>query len=236
VSEQQTIPNPNNQPVVDAPKRGNGIGVASLVVGIVAFVFAIIPVVSFIAWFIALVAVGLGITGLVLKNRKRGTAIAGLILGVVAFIAAIVVSISTVAGVGQAISDAAETAQAEAPAAAQPDADAEATDAPAAEAPAAGSTLVYEVSGEGASASTVSYATVQGGQYGQEQATDAPLPWSKEFTVDNGAFDFGVFSLTAQAAQGTTSISCRITLDGEVVAEQTSTGEYSVVSCSGTNQ
>ncbi len=74
-------------------KGSNGVGLAALLVGIVALVLAFLPFASFIAWLPALIAVGLGITGLVLKNRKRGTALTGLILGGLALIVAIVVSV-----------------------------------------------------------------------------------------------------------------------------------------------
>ena len=37
------------------------------------------------------------------------------------------------------------------------------------------------------------------------------------------------------AADGTT-ITCRITVDGEVIAEQTSTGQYAAVTCAGSEQ
>jgi hypothetical protein len=43
---------------------------------------------------------------------------------------------------------------------------------------------------------------------------------------------FGVYSLTAQSG-GSGAITCRITVDGEVISEQTSNGQYAVVSCSG---
>lgn len=64
------------------------------------------PVVSFIAWLPALVAIGLGIAGLIVKNRKRLFAWLGLALGVLAIIVGIVVSIAAVAGVAQSVNDA----------------------------------------------------------------------------------------------------------------------------------
>jgi hypothetical protein len=73
-------PQAQNMPFVEA-KRSNGLGVAALVVGIVAAVFSIIPLVG-------MVAIILGIIALMLKNRKKGMAIAGTILGVVSLIVA----------------------------------------------------------------------------------------------------------------------------------------------------
>ena len=73
---------PAPAPAPGGPKQSNGLGLAALIVGIVAFLFAVIPVLSFVAWLPALVAIGLGIAGLVVKNKKRVTALIGLILGV----------------------------------------------------------------------------------------------------------------------------------------------------------
>jgi hypothetical protein len=42
------------------------------------------------------------------------------------------------------------------------------------------------------------------------------------------------YSLTAQS-NGSGEITCRITVDGEEIARQTSTGQYAVVSCSGSD-
>jgi hypothetical protein len=85
-------------PAYSGPRRGNGAGVAALVVGIVAAVVAVIPLLGMAAFFLGPVAIILGIIGLVLKNRKKGTSIAGLILGVIAMVIAGVVTASVSAG------------------------------------------------------------------------------------------------------------------------------------------
>lgn len=69
-------------------KRKNGLGVAALVVGIVAAAFSIIPLVGMVAFFLGPVAILLGIIAFFLKNRKKGMAITGFILGVVGMIVA----------------------------------------------------------------------------------------------------------------------------------------------------
>lgn len=93
-------------PVSNAPvKQSNPVGLTALIVAAVAFLFAIVPFLSFIAWLPALAAIVLGIVGLVLKNRKRGLALAGLIIGVVAWIVAIFVSLAGVAGVVSAVNE-----------------------------------------------------------------------------------------------------------------------------------
>ncbi|MFZ4893501.1 MmpS family transport accessory protein [Plantibacter sp. Mn2098] len=107
---------------------------------------------------------------------------------------------------------------------------------PAVEEKATTNTVTYEVTSDGATGS-VTYMTFNNGGVGQEQANDAPLPFTKEIALeDEGAFATSIFSLTAQAAEGATTISCKITANGEVVAEQTSTGEYAVVACSGSSK
>lgn len=106
-------------------KANNPVGLTALIVAAVAFVFAIIPVLSFIAWLPALAAVILGIVGLVLKGRKRGLALAGLIVGVVAWIIAIIVSIAGVAGVVNAIDEQNNSTVAPAPGAVEQPAEAE---------------------------------------------------------------------------------------------------------------
>lgn len=93
-------------PTSTAAKQKSPVGLAALIVGAVAFVFAIIPVLSFIAWLPAVAAIVLGIIGLVQKNRIRTFAWIGLALGVVAWIIAIIVSIASVAGIASSVNDA----------------------------------------------------------------------------------------------------------------------------------
>lgn len=97
-----SVPAPTTAP----PAQKNGLGLAALIVGAVAFVFGIIPFLSFIAWLPALVAIGLGIAGLIVKNRKRLFAWLGVALGVLAIIIGTIVSIASVAGVAQSVNDA----------------------------------------------------------------------------------------------------------------------------------
>jgi Mycobacterium membrane protein len=83
---------------------------------------------------------------------------------------------------------------------------------------------------------SATYATIDGGNIGTAQDNAATPPWNKTLQVED-SFING-FSLTGQmnpvldgSAPDGTTITCRITVDGEVVAEQTSTGQYAVVSC-----
>lgn len=78
--------------------RGNGLGVAALVVGIVAIVLSLIPLLGMVAFFLGPIAVILGLIGVFLKNRKKGMAITGIILGVLAIVIAAIWTAAISAG------------------------------------------------------------------------------------------------------------------------------------------
>ncbi|WP_280418801.1 MmpS family transport accessory protein [Nocardia carnea] len=90
--------------------------------------------------------------------------------------------------------------------------------------------VTYEVTSDGPQASNISYSS-GGDGVNTEQANQQPLPWTKEVTVTG--FIKSV-TLTAQADEGASTITCRILEGDEVIAEQTSTGPFAAVSCSGT--
>jgi hypothetical protein len=91
----------------------------------------------------------------------------------------------------------------------------------------------YTVTGAGKSTS-ISYLTVNGGKAGQSQANGEDLPWKKSVKIKgDGLFESSIFSLVAQAGEGTKKITCKIEADGKVIDKQTSTGAYAVASCSG---
>ncbi|WP_085369508.1 MmpS family transport accessory protein [Leifsonia sp. NCR5] len=191
-------------------KRGNGLGVASLIVGILALIGAFIPILNYGAWFLGLVGLVLGIVGLVLKGRTKGTAIAGTIISAVSILLSIILSIAYTVGFAAAVKTEMDKSSAAA---------------------AAPVTVTYEVNGDSTDAS-ITYATLSDGKSGVEQATAQTLPWSKELTVTKGGdFDFKSFTLTGSNGQTGGDISCKITVDGKVVSNQTSTGPYATVSC-----
>lgn len=92
VNQEQLQPNQNDVPYVNqAPLQvqkggGNGLGVASMVVGIIAIIGSWIPLVNFFSLILGIVALGLGIGGLVVSrngSRSKGTSFAGLILSII---------------------------------------------------------------------------------------------------------------------------------------------------------
>ena len=87
-------PVPVEAEAVAPPQGPNRLGVAALVVGIVALVLAFVPFASYGAGLPAIVALVLGIVAVARSgNRKRRAGIAGIVLGIVALIAAIVMSV-----------------------------------------------------------------------------------------------------------------------------------------------
>lgn len=96
-------------------------------------------------------------------------------------------------------------------------------------------TVEYKVEGTG-QASSISWLTINNGQSSQEQATNAPLPWTKTITVPQDQWvNFGSFTLTAQNGATSGPIHATITVDGKTVADQTSTGQYAVVTANATS-
>jgi hypothetical protein len=97
--------------------------------------------------------------------------------------------------------------------------------------------VVYSVESDAPTVS-VTYTTLNGGNIGQEQTNNAPPPFAKTMQVENSFLKS--FTMTASidfALDLTTTppnykITCRITVDGKVVAEQTSTGHAAIVTCS----
>ncbi|MET8760206.1 MmpS family transport accessory protein [Lentzea sp. NPDC004782] len=89
-------------------------------------------------------------------------------------------------------------------------------------------TIVYEVTGPGGRAPEIRFAGE--GTNSVEKAEAVGLPWRKELTIPAGP-GLAVAQVMATNGQGE-SISCTITVDGHVVANNTAKGEYTTVSCS----
>lgn len=86
--------------------------------------------------------------------------------------------------------------------------------------------VLYEVLGSG-TATSITYTT--DGMTSTEQVGQAALPWSKQIELPAGEA-LQMVSLMAQAGQGSTEISARVTVDGKVVKEGKSSGPFAVVS------
>jgi hypothetical protein len=155
------LPVPGPAPVKTG-KRGNGLGIAALIVGGFALIGAFIPILNYVAGFVGLVGLVLGIIALCLKNRKKGFAVAGTIVSAIAIVLSIILAITYTAGFAGLIGDAVKTAEAKSSEAANKEI-----------------SVVYEVNGTATDASIV-YSTYTAGTNGTEQSTGQALPFIKE--------------------------------------------------------
>ncbi|MGD8192885.1 MmpS family transport accessory protein [Herbiconiux sp. P18] len=203
------------QPAPPAASRTNGVGIASLIVGGLALLGAFVPFLNYGTGFLAFIGIVLGVIGLVLKGKAKGIAIAGLIVSVVAAILSIILAIVYTAGFAGAVSDGIKDVQASNSAAAAAPVD-----------------VTYEVTSTLPTVD-VTYSTYTSGNSGTESSTAVAAPFVKDFTVETGGtFDFNTFFLSGNSGSESATITCTITVDGEVVSTQTATGEFAFVTCS----
>lgn len=135
---------------------------------------------------------------------------------------------------GKARSSAAAAATASASAEAQRKAEADAAAKAAADKAKNERVVTYVVEADGP-IGVITYTNWVDNQMGQEQASDVYGRVSKDYTFKELSFSssYGLWSLgvSAQAGSETTSITCRILVNGKEISAQTSTGAYSIVSC-----
>ncbi len=103
---QGTAPGSYTGPGDGSTPRRSGLGLAALIVGLVALLLALVPIVNFLAILIALTGVVLAIVALAKKNPGRGLALAGLIVSAVAVILAIVLAVFYTTQIVESIEDA----------------------------------------------------------------------------------------------------------------------------------
>jgi hypothetical protein len=86
--------------------KGNGLGVAALVLGIIAIIGSPVPFLNVFSFILAIIALCLGIAGLVVgttKNRPKGTAIVGLVLAIISIGIFTISNVTTLAAIGSAV-------------------------------------------------------------------------------------------------------------------------------------
>ncbi|MEV6362239.1 MmpS family transport accessory protein [Nocardia asteroides] len=86
-----------------------------------------------------------------------------------------------------------------------------------------GKNINYEIISDAGELNSVTYFD---GNSELQQETSASAPWSKSVTNSSTVAIIGVGAQTTGS-----SVTCRITVDGKVTDEQTSTGKYAVVNC-----
>ncbi|MBT1665638.1 hypothetical protein [Curtobacterium flaccumfaciens] len=197
-------PNPYQPPhghIPDQHRRGNPFGLVALIVGIVAIVGCAIPIINNVSIVLGVIAVIFAIVGLIVKYRRRGLAIAGLVLGVLS----VVVGLSTQALYSSMLDGVGEAFSS---------ASAESFDKE--------HTVTIKIEGDSTDAN-LTYTT----DGGSEEVANPKLPFSKEFTVTGSTFG----SATVTNGQSGTTVTCTVSIDGEQVSTNTSSGEYASASC-----
>lgn len=95
-------------------------------------------------------------------------------------------------------------------------------------------TVSYVIEADGP-IGVITYTNWIDNQMGEEQTSDVMGPVTKEYKFKASSFEssYGLWSLgvSAQAGAGTSSITCRILMNGREIASQTSAGPYTIVMC-----
>jgi len=84
----------------------------------------------------------------------------------------------------------------------------------------------YRVEGTSHRANVIYY----NAQRGTEQLLPTSVPWKRKFTMSSGA---SLFLHAQNQRQGNRTVICQIWVDGELVRESKSSGDYAIASCSG---
>ncbi|RUQ98990.1 MmpS family transport accessory protein [Labedella endophytica] len=238
-------PGSGGRPPYGTPTGGTGsspganrFGLAALIIGCVSLVLAFVPIINYVSGILALVGLVLGIVGLVIKNRTRGLAIGGVITSGLAIVLSIVLAVVYTFGFASTVIDEI-TDRIPGPTVSPVDPFTPEAGVPTPGVPAPGEEertveVVYEVSGE-ASDATIVYLSVTAADAANdiETLSGQALPWTEDFEATvGGGFAYTTFNITAtNGVEDEGPISCRITVDGVVVAEDTSEGASGIVSC-----
>ena len=93
-------------------------------------------------------------------------------------------------------------------------------------------TIEYELTTDGMSVTHLSYVNVVEGKPVMEESLGSPPPFRHvmQFPSDED-FDLTTLSVTGMGAATSTTTTCTLRIDGDVVARQTTDGVYGLVSC-----
>jgi hypothetical protein len=199
MSATQQIPGSEAPTPIAEAKRSNPIGLTALIVGGIALVASLIPLVNYFSGLIALAGLILGIVAWTLKGRKKTVAVLGTVVSLIALASSIFFAAFYTAGLASFLTGLV------------PNGNSAVKDV----------TVVYEVTGDDGSSATIGYSATA--DSGQEDAhlTDEPLPFIKELAVSiGGETAFSGFTLTALSTNLESTVTCTITVDGDVVDEQ----------------
>jgi hypothetical protein len=191
-------------------EKSGGLAISSLILGIIALFLSWIPIVNYLAVILGVIGLVLGAIGIF--KSKRVMSIFGTALSVLSIIIAFTVFGAFAAAVDEELGGGAGDSSG------------------AAE-------VVYTIESDAPSVSAT-YATADSSGIGQQQDNGVTPPWTTTVQVDRDWLSGQAFVLTGSmepvldgSSPDGTTITCHIQVDGEVVAEQTSTGQYAIVTC-----
>lgn len=92
--------------------------------------------------------------------------------------------------------------------------------------------IKYEVTGSGGESEQILYTYPVDGEPESVHAS-GEFPWSETVTTERENFFVASVGLKAQVTADGGSITCRIWVDGEVISEESASGAFEVVGCSG---
>lgn len=94
-------------------------------------------------------------------------------------------------------------------------------------------TIEYQVVTDGMSVTHLSYVDVVDGAPFMMESLGSPPPFAYVIQLPKSeTFDLSKFSVTGMGAATSTTTTCMLKVDGEVVARQSATGTYGLVNCS----
>lgn len=170
------------------PVPSNGLGVAALVLGILAILLAFIPILGFVAYPLAIVGIILGLVGLgrVRRGRSsRGITLAGLIASIVGLVLVIVSTVIYVSALSAGVASADKAVNGL-------------------------HNVTYKVTSTSGGKIVVGYSQGTGGS-GSGSAVSVPSPWTIDATVTgSSAFVTASSSIDIQNPNATEGLTCEI--------------------------
>ncbi|MFC4855752.1 MmpS family transport accessory protein [Actinophytocola glycyrrhizae] len=190
-----------NPPQQPVTRPSNGLGTSGFVLGVIGLVFSFIPLIGVVAWPLVILGIIFSAVGIGKATNGRATNKGLAIAGLVVSVVGLVVCVLWVAVWSEAVDDVNEEANREA-------------------------VIRYEVTGDAPSAD-VTYSTY-GDEMTTNQETVTQLPWHKEVTT-TGIVKDGQLIVTTGPDGG--SVTCKLTVDGEVVKTATASGVFAMATC-----
>ncbi len=190
-------------PQQPAQQPRNGLGTSGFVLGLIGLVFSVIPIVGVVAWPLVILGVIFSAIGFA-RTRSGAATNTGLsIAGLAVSVVGLVICILWVAVFNKAATDVVNQANKTV-------------------------TISYDAGGTAKNA-TIDYSAFSNGSF-SDSTEQAPLPWHKDVKA-TGLLSGGTLTVTAGADGGT--VTCKVTVDGQVKKQVSATGPLAMASCDG---